>query len=36
VFSLGSNSHVLGKAAAALGWSPTRRSITRWIADELV
>jgi nucleoside-diphosphate-sugar epimerase len=36
VFSLGSNSRVRGKAAAALGWSPTRRSITRWIADELV
>jgi nucleoside-diphosphate-sugar epimerase len=36
VFSLGSNSRVRGKAAAALGWSPTRRSITRWFADELV
>jgi nucleoside-diphosphate-sugar epimerase len=36
VFSLGSNSRVRGKAAAALGWAPTRRSITRWIADELV
>jgi nucleoside-diphosphate-sugar epimerase len=36
VFSLGSNSRVRGKAAAALGWSPTQRSITRWIADELV
>jgi nucleoside-diphosphate-sugar epimerase len=36
VFSLGSNSRVRGKAAVALGWSPTRRSITRWIADELV
>jgi nucleoside-diphosphate-sugar epimerase len=36
VFSLGSNSRVRGRAAAALGWSPTRRSITRWIADELV
>ncbi len=36
VFSLGSNSRVRGKAAAALGWSPTRRSITRWIADELI
>ena len=35
VFSLGSNSRVRGKAAAALGWSPTRRSITRWIAEEL-
>jgi len=36
VFSLGSNSRVRGKAAADLGWSPTRRSVTRWIADELV
>jgi nucleoside-diphosphate-sugar epimerase len=35
VFSLGSNSRVRGKAAAALGWSPTRRSVTRWIAEEL-
>ncbi len=35
VFSLGSNSRVRGKAAADLGWSPTRRSITRWITDEL-
>ena len=36
VYSLGSNSRVRGKAAAALGWSHTRRSITKWIADELV
>lgn len=36
VFSLGSNSRVRGKAAAELGWSPTRRSVTQWIADELV
>ena len=36
VFSLGSNSRVRGKAAAKLGWSPMRRSVTRWIADELV
>ena len=36
VFSLGSNSRVRGKAAAELGWSPRRRSVTRWIADELV
>jgi len=36
VFSLGSNSRVRGKAAADLGWSPRQRSITRWIADELV
>ena len=35
VFSLGSNSRVRGKAAADLGWSPTRRSITTWIANEL-
>jgi len=35
VFSLGSNSRVRGKAALALGWSPRRRSVTRWIADEL-
>jgi nucleoside-diphosphate-sugar epimerase len=35
VFSLGSNSRVRGKAAAALGWSPAHRSITRWIAEEL-
>jgi hypothetical protein len=36
VFSLGSNSRVRGKAAADLGWSPTQRSVTRWIANELV
>jgi hypothetical protein len=35
VFSLGSNSRVRGKAAAALGWSPVHRSITRWIVEEL-
>src|SRR5215813_1742558 len=35
MFSLGSNSRVRGKAAAELGWSPTQRSVTRWIADEL-
>jgi len=35
VFSLGSNSRVRGRAAADLGWSPARRSVTRWIADEL-
>jgi hypothetical protein len=35
VFSLGSNSRVRGKVAADLGWTPTRRSITRWIAEEL-
>jgi nucleoside-diphosphate-sugar epimerase len=36
VFSLGSNSRVRGRAAAGLGWSPKQRSVTRWIADELV
>ena len=35
VFSLGSNSRVRGSAAAALGWSPTHRSITRWVGEEL-
>jgi len=35
VFSLGSNSRVRGKAAVELGWSPTRRSITKWIAEEM-
>ncbi len=35
VLSLGSNSRVRGKAAAALGWSPTRRSVTDWIANEM-
>jgi nucleoside-diphosphate-sugar epimerase len=35
VFSLGSNSRVRGKVAADLGWTPTQRSITRWIAEEL-
>jgi nucleoside-diphosphate-sugar epimerase len=35
VYSLGSNSRVRGQAAAALGWSPTRHSITTWIADDL-
>jgi nucleoside-diphosphate-sugar epimerase len=34
-FSLGSNSRVRGKAAAALGWAPARRSVTEWIANEL-
>lgn len=34
-YSLGSNSRVRGKAAVALGWSPTRRSIVDWIANEL-
>lgn len=35
VYSLGSNSRVRGKAAAALGWSPRERSVTRWIAGAL-
>jgi len=35
VFSLGSNSRVRSKTAAALGWSPAHRSITRGIAEEL-
>jgi hypothetical protein len=26
---------VRGKTAAALGWMPKHRSITKWIADEL-
>ena len=36
VYSLGSNSRVRGKAAAALGWSPVHRSVTKWIADALM
>ncbi len=36
-FSLGSNSRVRGKVAAeVLGWTPRHRSITDWIARELV
>jgi nucleoside-diphosphate-sugar epimerase len=35
VYSLGSNSRVRGKAAAALGWMPKHRSIENWIADDL-
>ena len=36
-FSLGSNSRVRGKAAIErLGWGPKHRSITDWIARELV
>ena len=35
MFSLGSNSRVRGTAAAALGWEPKHRSITRWIREEL-
>jgi nucleoside-diphosphate-sugar epimerase len=36
VLSLGSNSRVRGKTAVELGWSPTRRSVTHWIANEMV
>jgi len=36
MLSLGSNSRVRGEAAVALGWAPTRRSITQWIAEEMV
>jgi len=36
VYSLGSNSRVRGKFAASLGWSPTQRSVTNWIANELI
>lgn len=36
VLSLGSNSRVRGKAARELGWSPTRRSVTDWIANEML
>ncbi len=35
VYSLGSNSRVRGRAAAALGWRPAQRSVTDWIAREL-
>ena len=35
-FSLGSNSRVRGKAAAALGWRPAQRSVAEWIVRELV
>jgi nucleoside-diphosphate-sugar epimerase len=36
VLSLGSNSRVRGSAAVELGWSPTRRSVTHWIANEML
>jgi nucleoside-diphosphate-sugar epimerase len=36
VFSLGSNSRVRGKIAAELGWSPTQRSVTHWIGNDLL
>jgi nucleoside-diphosphate-sugar epimerase len=35
-FSLGSNSLVRSNAAAGFGWTPKHRSITDWIARELV
>jgi len=31
---LGSNSRVRGKTAVALGWLPSRRSVTHWIVNE--
>jgi hypothetical protein len=34
--SLGSSSRVRGKATELLGWAPQYRSITDWIARELV
>lgn len=37
VFSLGSNSRVRGRRATELlGWAPRHRSVTNWIAQELV
>ena len=36
VYSLGSNSRVRGKTATDLGWSPVHRSVTKWIANELI
>lgn len=36
VLSLGSNSRVRCRAAVDLGWSPTQRSVTHWIANEMV
>ena len=35
VLSLGSNSRVRGKAGVELGWSPMRRSVIDWIANEM-
>jgi hypothetical protein len=35
-FSLGSNGRVRGRAAVNLGWLPAHRSITRWIASDLI
>jgi nucleoside-diphosphate-sugar epimerase len=36
MLSLGSNSRVRGSVAVELGWSPARRSVTDWIANEMV
>jgi nucleoside-diphosphate-sugar epimerase len=36
VFGLGSNSRVRGKMATELGWQPKHRSVTDWIAAELI
>jgi nucleoside-diphosphate-sugar epimerase len=36
VLSLGSNCRVRGKTAFELGWSPTQRSITQWIVNEVI
>jgi nucleoside-diphosphate-sugar epimerase len=36
VLSLASNSRVRGRAAVELGWAPTRRSVTHWIANEML
>lgn len=36
VFALGSNSRVRGTIATKLGWQPTHRSITDWIATDLI
>jgi nucleoside-diphosphate-sugar epimerase len=35
VLSLASNSRVRGTVAVELGWSPRRRSVTHWIANEM-
>jgi nucleoside-diphosphate-sugar epimerase len=35
VLSLGSNSRVRGATAVRLGWSPSRRSVAEWIANEM-
>jgi nucleoside-diphosphate-sugar epimerase len=36
IAALGSNSRVRGRAAVNLGWLPAHRSITRWIASDLI